>query len=144
MPDQAAAGAWKRLGELLELRRVGLDPRYKNLTLFSAEREVDYRLAWDIEHGRRTNFRRPTLTSIEAAYGWEHGSIRAVLAGGDPSPVAVPADERPDVVKDHWADEIVRLLWDSTAHRPLPERTERVTAYLAAKAANGNDVGRRA
>lgn len=142
MADQADAGAWKRLGDLLEQRRVGLDSRYKNLTLFSAEREVDYRLAWDIEHGARTNFRRPTLTSIEAAYGWEHGSIRSVLAGGDPQPVAVPAEERPDVVRDHWSDEIVRMLWDATSHRPLAERTERVTAYLAGKAGNGNESQR--
>ena len=86
MPVQADDGAWKRLGEMLEARRVQLDPRYKTLKTFAEEREIDYRLAWDIEHAARTNYRRPTLIGIDAAYGWEAGSIQKVLEGGRPVP----------------------------------------------------------
>ena len=80
----ASQEAWQRLGEMLERRRVELDTRYANLRLFSGERGIDYRLAWDVEHAARTNYRRPTLTSIEVAYALRPGSIRLVLSGGDP------------------------------------------------------------
>lgn len=80
-PDHAA---WKRLGQLLEARRVELNPTYRNRTAFAAERGVDYRLAFDIETGARTNYRRPTLRSVEVGYGWRPGSIDRVLEGGEP------------------------------------------------------------
>lgn len=83
MPESQEA--WQRLGEMLEGRRVALDPKYRNLVLFSKERRIDYRLAWDVEHAARTNYRRPTITAIEIAYGWRPGSIRLVLAGGEPA-----------------------------------------------------------
>ena len=63
MPESGEA--WQRLGEMLEGRRVALDPKYRNLVRFTAERGIDYRLAWDVEHAARTNYRRPTLTAIE-------------------------------------------------------------------------------
>jgi hypothetical protein len=99
MPESQEA--WQRLGEMLEGRRVALDPRYRNLVRFTAERGIDYRLAWDVEHAKRTNYRRPTLTAIEVAYGWRPGSIGLVLAGGQPdeldagaaAPAAAPADD---------------------------------------------------
>ena len=83
MPPPAA---WTRLGQLLEQRRVELDPRYLNLTLFAEERRIDYRLTADVEHGRRTNYRRPTLRAIEVAYSLEPGSIDTALAGGELKP----------------------------------------------------------
>jgi hypothetical protein len=83
---------WARLGELLRQRRVEMDPRWRDLTLFAGERGLNWRLAWDIEENRRTSYRPITLSAIEVAYGWQPGSIRAVLAGGDPVQAAqVPA-----------------------------------------------------
>jgi hypothetical protein len=85
MPAPEEQDAWERLGALLERRRVEMDTRYRNLTLFCEERDIDYRLAWDIEHAARDNYRRPTITAIEIAYAWVPGSIRRVLAGGEPA-----------------------------------------------------------
>jgi hypothetical protein len=85
---------WQRLGEMLEGRRVDLDLRYRNLSLFAQERGIDYRLAWDIEHARRTNYRRPTLRAIEAAYALVSGAIDSALDGGT-LPV-LPADTAED------------------------------------------------
>ena len=82
MPAQPSS-AWKRLGELLEQRRVQMNPQYANLSRFAADREINYRLAWDVEHGERTNYRRPTLRAIEVAYGLMPGAIDMALAGGD-------------------------------------------------------------
>jgi hypothetical protein len=75
---------WVRVGDMLQVQRVELSPRYKNLALFCREREIDYRLAWDVENHARTNYRRGTRTSIEIAYGWQPGSIERVLNGGAP------------------------------------------------------------
>src|SRR5256885_203365 len=72
--------AWTELGHMLEHRRVEISPRYRNLTLFCAEREIDYRLAWDLEHARRDNYRRPTLMAAEAAYDLPRGRIADFLA----------------------------------------------------------------
>ena len=94
MTAQQDGSAWVRLGELLEERRVEIDPSYRNLRLFCEEAGLDYRLCWDIEHARRTNYRRPTLTAVEVAYGWKPGSIRSVLAGGDPTPSAISPERR--------------------------------------------------
>ena len=75
---------WDRLGKLLEQSRVEMDPRWRDLTLFARERGLNWRLAWDAENNRRTTYRSVTRTAIEVAYGWQPGSIDAVLAGGQP------------------------------------------------------------
>lgn len=85
----APAPAWKRVGELLQGRRVDMDTRYRNLHVFAAEREINYRLAWDLEAGARTNYRQPTLRAAEVAYGLRPGSVDTALSGGD----LMPADE---------------------------------------------------
>lgn len=72
-----------------------IDPRYSNLRLFAAERGIDYRLAWDLEHGARGNYRRPTLMAAEVAYRWAEGSVAGVLRGGQPSPCADGDGARP-------------------------------------------------
>lgn len=76
-PDEYA---WTQLGRYLEQRRVELDTRYRNLTLFCQDKGIDYRLAWDIEHARRTNYRRTTLLALESAYGLRAGRIQDYLA----------------------------------------------------------------
>jgi hypothetical protein len=90
MPAQRPG--WEQLGVDLESARVELDPRYANLSLFAEERGIDYRLAWDIEHGRRTNYRRPTLRAIEVAYGLETAAIDTYLRDGGRLQVRPPGD----------------------------------------------------
>jgi hypothetical protein len=89
MPEPAD---WERLGEMLQQQRVRLAPRYRNRALFARERGVNYRLSLDIETGARDNYGLATLTHIELAYGWQPGSIAAVLAGGRPSPAQPPGE----------------------------------------------------
>ncbi|MBO0814816.1 MAG: hypothetical protein J2P30_06655 [Actinobacteria bacterium] len=64
---------------MLERRRVEIDTRYRNLNLFCEERQLNYRLAWDIEHGARANYRRVTLLALEAAYDLPAGQITRSL-----------------------------------------------------------------
>jgi hypothetical protein len=91
MPAEPGHDTWKRLGRLLERRRVEMEPRYMNRALFAAERGVDYRLTYDIESAARTNFRSSTRRAIEMAYGVRIGGIDDVLAGA----AELPVQERP-------------------------------------------------
>lgn len=84
MPEARDEDQWKRLGELLQEQRVRLDRRYRNRTLFSAERQINYRLAQDLETGARHDYKLATLADAEMAYGLKPGSVAAVLAGAEP------------------------------------------------------------
>ncbi len=86
--------SWERLGQLLQQRRAEISPRYINLTLFVAEREINYRLAWDIENGAERNYRPATLRSVEIAYGLAPGDIGRILAGKQPA-ARTAAQSRP-------------------------------------------------
>ena len=134
MPESQAA--WQRLGEMLERRRVELDTRYANLTRFSEERGIDYRLAWDIEHAARINYRRPTLTALEVAYGWRPGSIRLALAGRQPVPEE--SDSRPDIVREHWDDENIQALW--ALNVSVDQRLSLIEVYVAQKLGSNGDA----
>jgi hypothetical protein len=81
--------AWERLGQMLFQRRTQLDARYSNRSKFATERGVDYRVVYDIEKARRTNFGDAVLGAIERAYELPAGAIRAALKGDDfPEPHA--------------------------------------------------------
>jgi hypothetical protein len=74
---------------MLQVQRVMLNCRYKNRSLFSRERGINYRLALDVETSARQNYDYSTRISIDLAYGWQPGSVDLVLAGGEP--VVTPA-----------------------------------------------------
>lgn len=97
---------WVRIGEFLQDRRVQIDTRYANLRLFADERGVNYRLAWDAEHARRENYARATLTSLDVAYGLQPGSIRNMIAGGEPALADVPSAEG-----RHFDDPRLQQIW---------------------------------
>lgn len=75
--------AWRRLGDALVARRVQLDTRYSNRSTFADETGVDYRVLFDIENAKRTNFSRKTIAEIELAYGLPVGSIETALKDPD-------------------------------------------------------------
>jgi len=77
------ADRWQRLGALLIQRRTALDPRWHNRREFADATRMSYRLAYDIEEGRRANFGTSTLAAIEVAYGLVPGAIGRFLAGGE-------------------------------------------------------------
>ena len=106
---------WDRLGKLLEQRRVEMNPRYRDLTLFAQERGLNWRLAWDIEKNRRTSYRDLTLSAIEVGYGWAAGSIRRVLDGGEPELAARPAPEFTPEQVARIASDFAQMIRDRTS-----------------------------
>jgi hypothetical protein len=72
--------AWRRLGELLQLRRGELGHRRR--PSFTRDRDINIRLVTDIENCYRPNtFLNPTLRQIAQAYQVTYDSLIAVLAG---------------------------------------------------------------
>jgi hypothetical protein len=111
MPVALDVDRWAALGGLLQQRRVELDRRYRNRKVFAEERKINYRLVQDMETGARKNYELSTLTDADIAYGWAPGSIRAILAGAAPPVPDLAADDRPQVVREHWSDDRVRQIW---------------------------------
>ena len=88
---RAPEAAWKRLGELLQLRRAELG--YKRRPAFTREHGINIRLVTDIENAYRPNtFLTPTLREIAQAYQVTYDSVIAVLNGkADGLTAAAPA-----------------------------------------------------
>ena len=89
-------GAWKRLGELLQLRRAELG--YRRRPAFTRERDINIRLVTDIENAYRPNtFLTPTLREIAQAYAVTYDSIVAVVLGHDDEliPAVLPVSGEP-------------------------------------------------
>lgn len=122
--------AWERLGTALQQRRTLLNPRWRNRRAFSADTGLNYRLIFDAEENRRSNFTTVTITALEVAYQLKPGSIAKFLDGGEltpadaPAPVArlapVPdpawqAEEPPPGVREHareFGDPLLERLYD--------------------------------
>jgi hypothetical protein len=104
---RAPDDAWRRLGELLQLRRAELG--YKRRPAFTREHGINIRLVTDIENAYRPNtFLTPTLREIAQAYQVTYDSVIAVLGKkadeltpAAPAPVAqlIP-DEPPGWLAD--------------------------------------------
>lgn len=93
MPD------WSRLGEYVVHRRVQL----KLLTreALATRSGISTRVLGDIEKGRRDNYDPVTLAALEQALNWETGTVRRVLAGGEPTELddAQPAGNADAVIR---------------------------------------------
>ena len=110
MPPYPAA-SWTRLGELLVQRRIEIDPRYRNRTVFADERGLHWRLLYDLERARRVTFGPETLAAVEVAYELAPGSIGRTLAGGpletgrgNGHPAPAPKDSFAALEEIHPAD----------------------------------------
>ena len=121
---RAPEDAWRRLGELLQLRRADLG--YKRRPAFTKDRGINIRLVTDIENAYRPNtFLTPTLREIARAYAVTYDSLIAVLSGRDarltPEDPPVPPGELPDGVEartpaaQDYADQIWGRLLDLAA-----------------------------
>jgi hypothetical protein len=118
----ADRSAREHLGRLLAARRVEISTRYRNRRTFAADTGLNWRTLYDIETGRRDNFRDETLRAFEAAYQLAPGSLdRAFASGGlepqpPPSPVLLPpglggdGDVSPGTETDRAFINAVRLL----------------------------------
>lgn len=77
---RAPESAWKRLGELLQLRRAELG--YRRRPAFTKDHDINIRLVTDIENAYRPNtFLTPTLGEIAQAYQVTYESLAAMLRG---------------------------------------------------------------
>lgn len=146
MSPAATPAAWKRLGELLTRRRVELDVRYQNRTTFTDERGLDYRLAYDIEEARRTNFRKGTLAGIANAYAVTADSLLAVLrdAHAQLEPVESPVPQAPaargaGAPEDGEAERVIRLLIEAI-DRDRPALREAMRRAMVLQDGNGGPL----
>jgi hypothetical protein len=116
---RAPEAAWKRLGELLQLRRAELG--YKRRPAFTREHGINIRLVTDIENAYRPNtFLTPTLREIAGAYEVTYDSVIAVLLGHDDEliPAAPPAPPVPGGPPGWMASDKKR----TAANRPYADR----------------------
>jgi hypothetical protein len=111
--------AWKRLGELLQLRRGELG--YRRRPAFTRDRGINIRLVTDIENAYRPNtFLTPTLREIAEAYAVTYDSIVAVVLGHDDE--LIPAET---VIRHP------RRVTESLPPSPFdPDRTEADRPYV--------------
>lgn len=92
--------AVKRLDRLMNDRRLGLDLDWKDV----ADRA---RIAVQTLDAVRKGKNQPTERTqrrIERALQWGHGSIEAVLAGGEPTPIEQPPTDREQSVPPTTAE----------------------------------------
>ena len=112
---RAPEAAWRRLGELLQLRRADLG--YKRRPAFTREHGINIRLVTDVENAYRPNtFLTPTLREIARAYEVTYESVIAVL--GAKAGELVPAgsgDGMPPMTAE-------RAATDRDFFKPLNER----------------------
>jgi len=92
--------AWKRLGKVLEARRGQLGYGFRQRANFLADNggpPPSAKTLARLERGERYTYPPATVTRLEALYQYDPGSFEAVLAGGDPVPLAAGA--RPAAVR---------------------------------------------
>jgi hypothetical protein len=87
----ARADRLRLLGELLRLRRAAIG--YRHVPAFVRDRDINTRMAGDIEHGRRDTYTFPTLEDIATAYKVTYKSMMAVVWSD--AGELVPAEEAP-------------------------------------------------
>lgn len=74
-----------RLGRLVRARRKALKMTQSDVQAVGGPSTATLRL---IENGRNLEFRDGTGVALERAIGWAPGSIDAILAGGEPTPLS--------------------------------------------------------
>src|SRR5688500_6253529 len=74
--------SWSRLGAVVRTERARLG--YRTLADLAARTGLGVRTLSDLERGARSSYSAETLAAVEAALGWEPGSVRRILDGGGP------------------------------------------------------------
>jgi hypothetical protein len=116
----AGGKRWQRLGELLIARRIELGGKVR--TRFAEENGLGHdRTLSDLEKARRTVYEDATIAEVERIYRWAPGSIRAVLAGREPTPLQAPP---PPVIPSSAMRETIKALVDMVPERRLSELLE--------------------
>lgn len=80
----AASKDWDRLAEFVRERRTDLGMTQEDARGVGGPSTATMRL---IEGALQQSYQPSTLRDLEKALRWERGSVRSILAGGDPVPV---------------------------------------------------------
>jgi hypothetical protein len=80
---------WHWVADHLKARRLELTNGNSRRAAFLRQRDaMDFdRIAVDLEGAVRDNYDPGTIAKAEHIYRWKPGSIRAIRAGGEPSPI---------------------------------------------------------
>jgi hypothetical protein len=97
MPSPKQSPERARLRAFIEQRVVDLDLSWRDLERLSG---VPYETTRRVRTGARP-ISRETIEGLEDGLRWERGSIRAILSGGDPTPLP---DGPRMAVEDHALD----------------------------------------
>lgn len=108
---------WKRVGEHLVARRVELGHPRRASFLRSKNAVKFERIAGDLEGAVRDNYDPGSLATAEHLYEWRTGSIRAIRAGGEPSPLPGSPGDTPSSVSGVRKTETVKMQRDETSLR---------------------------
>lgn len=88
MGTMATGSDWSRLSGFVLERRTDLGLTQEDVRAAGGPSTATMRL---IEGGLKTSYLPAILRRLEDALRWEHGSVRRILAGGDPAPLEDPA-----------------------------------------------------
>ena len=75
---------WRRLADLVSERRADLGMTQEDVRAAGGPSTATMRL---IEGGHQSRYQPVILGRLETALKWERGSVRRILAGGNPAPV---------------------------------------------------------
>lgn len=80
---------WPHLAAAIRQRRDELGMTQQQV---AEDAEVSTMTVRNLEAGRAYTRLPPSLSSVERALGWQHGSARAILAGGEPTLIQEAAE----------------------------------------------------
>lgn len=110
---------WLRVAQHVVDRRAALGLRQADL---AAAGKISVASVQDVEGGAKTRYRPTTLGGIERGLRWKPGSIKAILAGGEPSPVVAGESDAPPVTQVHHGDRVTRFPEDRWARMSDAQR----------------------
>lgn len=85
---------------------------YRSRREFATAAGLGKRTIDKLETGQSVAYRPQTVDSIEAALGWEAGSVEAVLGGGSPEPIADPYLRRISEAWPRLSEDVRSMLAD--------------------------------
>jgi transcriptional regulator with XRE-family HTH domain len=126
---------WARLGSYVVSARIAAG--YRDRRAFAAATGVTDRTLGKLENGQRVS--ADTVAAVELKVGWKPDSGRMILAGGEPTPVRPPEDDRREAARR--AEEFLANLSEEEM-REIAERfvevvRSRAAAHDEREASNG-------
>ena len=123
----ATGSDWQRLAALVSERRGDLRMTQEEVRAAGGPSTATQRL---IEGGRQSRYQPRILADLEAALGWQRGSVRRILAGGDPvlapdALVAAPLSAAPESPREPVAEDADADAMESAVAVALTPRRER-------------------